>query len=57
MLNKIVNLSLETGHFANDWKCALVPLLLKKYNLNAETALIKVKNDLLMNMDYFNVNI
>jgi glycerol-3-phosphate dehydrogenase len=96
----MVNLSLETGHFANDWKCALVHPLLKKCNLEIinknfrpvsnlqfaskltqkaaatqiqchmvnndlipylqsayrqnhsnETALIKVKNDLLKNMD------
>ena len=35
VLPKIVinNLSLETGHFTNYWKCALVHPLLKKCNL------------------------
>ena len=33
VLTKIVNLSLETGHVANDWKCALVHPLLKKCKL------------------------
>ena len=33
VLSKMVNLSLETGHFANNWKCALVHPLLKKCNL------------------------
>jgi hypothetical protein len=33
VLTKMVNFSLETGHFANDWKCALVHPLLKKCNL------------------------
>ena len=100
VLTKMVNLSLETVHFANDWKCSLVHPLLKKCNLeminrnfrpvsnlqfaskltekaaatqiqchmanndliaslesayrqnhSTETTLIKVKKDLLMNMD------
>ena len=34
VITKIVNLSLESGIFAGDWKCALVNPLLKKDNLN-----------------------
>ena len=32
--SKIINLSLESGLFADDWKCALVLLLLKKPGLD-----------------------
>ena len=34
VITKIVNLSLESGMFAGDWKCALINPLLKKDNLD-----------------------
>ena len=34
VITKIVNLSLESGIFAGDWKCALVNPLLKKDNFD-----------------------
>ena len=33
VVTRMVNMSLETGYFANDWKCALVHPLLKKHGL------------------------
>ena len=34
VLTKIINLSLESGMFTDDWKCALVNPLLKKAGLD-----------------------
>lgn len=39
---KMANLSLSTDYFANEWKCAFH---------RTETPLIRVKNDIVMNMD------
>ena len=34
VITKIINLSLESGMFTGDWKCALINPLLKKDNLD-----------------------
>ena len=34
VITKIINLSLESGSFASNWKCALVNPLLKKTGLD-----------------------
>ena len=46
MLTKIVNLSLESGYFAKEWKSALVHPLLKKHGLELNNKTLRPMSNL-----------